>query len=87
MADMFQTYNPDLEGPAGGAFAITPSDSTDLAQATRGIYVGGAGNISLITIYGQTVTLVGVVPGTVIPVRANRIKATSTTATSLVGLY
>lgn len=76
-----------LSSPKGGAFAITPSDDTDLTIGATAIYVGGAGNVKLITSLGQTVTFVGVSAGQILPVRAKRVIATLTTATNLVGLY
>ena len=74
-------------GPAPNAFAITPHDSTDFTNYTRGIYVGGAGNIVIVTPSGDAITLVGAAAGSIIPVQAKRVNSTSTTATSLVGLY
>ena len=87
MADSFDAYTSGLESPASRAASITPNDSTDLTNATRGIYIGGAGDISLITVGGDTVTLSGVLAGTILPVRAARVRATSTTATNLVALW
>lgn len=82
---------PTLQDPALNAAAITPSDdaANNFAAATRGIYVGGDGNIVIIPAGNNqsAVTLVGCVAGTVIPVRAIRVNATSTTATSLVRLW
>ena len=87
MADLFNKHMSGLESPAADAAAITPNDSTDLAITTRGIYVGGAGDISVITKDGTTLTLVGALAGTVIPIRVARVRATSTTATNLVALF
>lgn len=87
MADEFSKHSSGLDSPASRAFAIVPSDSTDLTTSTRGIYVGVSGDVSLITTGGDTVTLVGVPAGVILPIRASRVRATATTATSLVGLY
>lgn len=82
-------YNFASESPADRAFAITPSDATIFDNPTRGIYVGGAGNIALRTRGGDTVTLMGCVAGSVIPVQADKVLAvgSGTTATNLVGLW
>ena len=76
--------NPD--GPAGWAEAVTPSDTVDLAYTSRGIYVGVTGNVALITEEGNTVTFTAVPAGTTLAVKATRILATGTTATSLLAL-
>jgi len=74
--------------PARFAFSITPSDTVNFATNTRGIYVGGAGDVVVVTEGdGSVVTFVGAVAGTVIPINASRLNSTSTTATSLVGMY
>lgn len=86
MADKFSKYRIALKSPADNAVAVTPSDSTDLDNVSRGIWVGGAGDISLITKGGTTLTFVGAVAGTTIPIRASRIRATGTTATGLVAI-
>lgn len=86
MPDRFADYATSLESPALTGFAATPSDGADLADVTRAVYVGGSGNISVVFQSGAEVTLVGVVGGTILPLRVRRIKATGTTATGLVGL-
>lgn len=88
MADQFTGYSYGLESPAANAFAIAPSDGADLAYVTRGIYVGGAGDVKVnMGISGSSITFSAVPAGTVLPIRAARILATGTTATLLVGLY
>jgi len=68
----------------GGGTAITPSDSVD--QQYSGIYVGGAGNVSVIMESGDTVTFTAPPVGTILPIRVKRVRATATTATLLIGL-
>lgn len=66
------------------AAAITPSDTAD--QSYRAIYVGGAGNVSVITAGGNTVTFTAPPVGTILPVEVTRVRSTNTTATLLIGL-
>lgn len=68
------------------AAAVTPSDTVDLTNTSRSIFVGGAGNVVAIMFDGTTVTFTGVTAGTILPIRATRIKATGTTATNMVAL-
>lgn len=71
-----------IDGPALGSRAVAPSDSADLAGGpARALWVVAAGNLSFITVEGQTVDLLGVPGFTVIPVAATRVRATGTTAT------
>lgn len=86
--DLFSYVSEPIFGPADNAFAVTPHDSTDFTYACRALYIGGAGNISVQTIGGQSaVVFVGLPAGTILPVRATRVNSTSTTATSIVALY
>lgn len=74
--------------PANHAEAVTPHDSTNFtAGACEYLYVGGAGVLVVVLVGGATVTFAAVPAGTTIPVRAIRVNATSTTATSIVALY
>ena len=66
--------------------AITTSDTVDLPSVTQAVWVGGAGNVVAVMQNGQTGTFTGVTAGTVLPIAAKRINATSTTATNLVAL-
>jgi hypothetical protein len=73
-------------GPATNAVGVSPHDTNDLTYTTRAIYVGGAGNLT-VTIGGTNVTLSGVTAGTMLPIRATKVLATGTTATSIVALW
>ena len=63
------------------------SDTVDLPQVALAIYVGGAGNVKVVGVDGDTVTFTAPPVGSVIPFMAKRVFATGTTATLLLGLY
>jgi hypothetical protein len=86
MADRFEGAQGGLSDPPREAFAITPNDGADLAVSTRYLYVGAAGNIVCDFVgLGSSITLVGVPVG-IHALRLKRVRATGTTAGSLVGL-
>lgn len=86
MPDPFASHQPGLSSPAEGGFAVTPSDTLDLARTTRAIYVGTAGALRVTLLSGEVVALAGAQAGTVYPLRAARVMATGTTAGGIVGL-
>ena len=75
----------DMTTPLEDGFAITPHVSDELAQVTRAIWVGGAGNLVVVLKSGAELTISGILAGTLLPIRAKAVRATST-ATNLVGL-
>ena len=83
--DLFENFPLQFTMPYNDGFAITKSDDNELAQVTRAIYVVGAGNITLVTEKGNTITLNGALAGTILNIRAVKVLA-ATTATNLVGL-
>lgn len=86
--DTFNAGSPGLSSPALNAAAVTKNDSEDLTYVTRGIYVGGAGDIAVRMVGSTTaVTFAGVAAGTVLPIRVGRVMSTNTTATSIVALW
>lgn len=68
-------------------FAITPSDTVRFTRPCEGIYVGGTGNVVVLLTSGDVMTFNGAPAGTILPVKANRVNATNTTATGLVALW
>lgn len=86
MQDRYATYAPGLESPARDGFAITPSDSDDLPEVTRALYVGGEGTIAATLASGAELTFESVSAGTVLPLRVSKILETGTTATAIIGL-
>lgn len=79
-------YSPTFPMYPGSAFSITPSNSANLANVSV-VYVGGAGNVRVTTAQGDDVTFSGLLAGAIIPVQVLKVWATSTTATSLIGIY
>lgn len=81
-----------MTNPSGSFVAVTPSNSADLvyggdAVTSRGIFVGGAGNLAVRDLEGNSVTFTGVVAGSVLPIRVARVLSTGTTATNIVALF
>lgn len=73
--------------PAVKGAAVTPSDSTVLLP-TRGLYVGGAGDVAVILAEDDTaVTLTGCSAGLIYPLSVTKVMSTNTTATSIVALW
>jgi len=77
----------DATAPGVDAVAVIPSDTTLLTQIARAFYVGGAGNISILTPGGATVSFVAVPAGVILPVMAQRVNNTGTTATNIVAIF
>lgn len=69
---------PGLDNPGADAIAVTPDDNTDLVPSARGLYVGGTGNVAVMTIAGTSITFVAVPAGSILPVRCKRVLATGT---------
>lgn len=76
----------DATVSAKRAAVVTLSDSADI-ECTRGVYVGGAGDLKVTFIDGGVVTLYGVVAGTLLPIQVVTIWDTGSTATNVVALY
>jgi len=87
-ADKFANQPPQLSSPAVNGAAVTPSDATPLTQPARALYVGGAGDVTVILV-GDTaaITFKAVPLGTTLWIRAATVKATGTTATNLLALW
>lgn len=80
---------PDMElASVVDASAVTPNDSTDLVYATRSLYVGGAGDVTVMLARGSASVLYKAVPvGTRLMVSVTRVYATGTTATNILAEY
>lgn len=77
----------------GRASAVTPSDTVDIAAVTGGsnngcvLYVGGGGNLKVLTVGGDEVTFVNIQDGSFLPVHVLRVFSTGTTSTNILALW
>lgn len=72
--------------PAFDLLAVTPNDTTDFMYYVRKLYIGGAGNVKVRTMGGTIVTFYNVDQGQELgPFMIDRVLATGTTATNIVG--
>ncbi len=85
MADAFKDYRRTLDGPADNAVLLTTSNTVDLVNVARSLYIGVSGDVKVITTGGDTVVFTAVPVG-ILPVRVTRVFATLTTATNIVAL-
>jgi hypothetical protein len=85
--DRYAGAGDDLLGPASDAAAVTKSDSADLPIASKRLWIGGAGDVALVTIRGTSLTYTAGPAGTYLLVRASRVKSTGTTASNIVAEY
>lgn len=74
--------------PASEGAAITPSDTSLLANVSRGLFIGVGGDVKVdLRDVGTGLVFKNVVAGTVLPVMAKKVYATGTTATNIIVLY
>lgn len=83
--DRFENRALSDTGPAVLGFGIIASDTNDLQEITRAIYVGAGGDLVVEMAWGGEVTLKAVPGGTLLPLRVRKVLA-ATTASYLVGL-
>jgi hypothetical protein len=84
--DRFDTGS--YRGPAADARAVTPADNTALPQGiAKRLYVGGAGDVTVVTLAGTVATYKAVPVGTYLRVFVQGVQATGTTATNIVAEY
>lgn len=66
--------------------AIAPDDNANLDPLPHGLYVGVTGTLVVESMGGPLVTFVAVPAGTLLPIQVRKVKATGTSASSIVGL-
>jgi len=83
----FENYVDSPTAPSLDCIPITPSDTLDLPQVTKALYVGEGGNVVLRPAQGNADVLFKNVPtGSTLDVRVRAVRVTGTTASALVGL-
>lgn len=81
----FTSGGGNLTGFARDVVPVTPSDSEDIqagAVAVAIICKGTAGNVSVVTVEGNT-RLYPIAEGEILPVGISRVRAADTTATTI----
>ena len=83
-------------GPSRYLRAVTTHDDNDIGTVSsegrvltpRALWIGSKGNVVVIAEGDtSTVTISNVPEGSILPIRAKRVKSTSTTASNIVALY
>lgn len=71
--------------PGQSLFAVTPSNTVDFTYVARQLYVGTAGDVTVVTEDGAVVLFKSVPEGSTIgPFFVKRVNATGTTASNIV---
>lgn len=74
------------DSPSQSWVAVTPSDTVNISAVPRALYVGVTGDVAAVGLDDQVATFKAVPAGTILPITAKRVNATSTTATNILAL-
>ena len=82
------TLNADIFTTTAQLYTVYSSSSqAGLGNTGAFLYVGGTGNVSVITIGGDQITFNGIPAGTTLPIQVLKLRATGTTATLINALW
>lgn len=88
MSDPFAGLVDGVTAPATRGVAVTPHDSDPLADAPKALFIGTGGDLVVRGINDAAdVTFKNLPSGSVLPFRAQLVRATGTTASAIVALY
>jgi hypothetical protein len=88
MADHFAGYSDSISSPATRAVAVAPHDTNALADIPKALFVGTGGTIAMRGVGGGADQLFKNIPnGTLLPFRAQFVRAAGTTAADILALY
>jgi hypothetical protein len=88
MTDGFSGTVDSVSAPARRAVAVVPSDTNPLGEVPKALFVGTGGNLTMRGVGGGADQLWKNVPdGTVLPFRAEYVRAAGTTAADILALY
>lgn len=90
MQDSFSSSADSVLAPSRHVTTLTPSDSADLVNLPKAIYVGTGGDLALIGADAPAtatgITFKNLPSGALLPIRARRVLATGTTAGNLLAV-
>jgi hypothetical protein len=82
------TLNANIFTATAQAYVVySMSPQTSMGNPGCFLYVGGTGNVSVVTIGNDIITFNGVPAGTTLPIQVLRLRSTSTTATLINALW
>jgi hypothetical protein len=82
------TLNANIFTSTGQAYAVyAMSSQTSMGNPGCFLYVGGTGNVSVVTIGGDIITFNGIPAGTTLPIQVVKLRSTGTTATLVNALW
>lgn len=82
------TLNANIFTATGKLYAVYQSSpQSGLGNPGCFLYIGGAGDVSVVTIGGDTATFFGVPVGTTLPIQVIKLRSTSTSATNVIALW
>ena len=88
MTDPFSQSADSVSAPARRAAQVTPHDTSALPDIPKALFVGSGGNITMRGIDGTADQLWKNLPaGSILPFRAQYVRATGTTAADILALY
>lgn len=88
MADQFSSSADQVSAPATRAMSVVPHDGNALADIPKALFVGTGGNLTARGVGGGADTVWKNVPsGSIVPLRAQYVRATGTTAADILALY
>ena len=85
--DKFSKFPTTPISPARGGITVAPGDTTELPQTSRALYVGQGGDVSVVSADGDVLVFEAVPTGSLLPIRANIVRATETTASGILALW
>jgi len=78
----------EITRPAASGTTVTASDSVQLEKTTRGLYVGGDGDVAVkFPGNGSPITFASVPAGSILPIQVDFVMAAGTSATGIVALF
>lgn len=88
MTDYFKSAADSVSSPARRSLAVTPHDTNPLTDIPKALYVGSGGDVTMRGVDGGADELWRNVPaGTILPFRAQFVRAAGTTAADILALY
>lgn len=85
--DSFSSFPTTPISPARSASVVAPNDDDDLPHISRALYVGQGGALAVEMADGDTVIFEAVPTGALLPIRAAKVRASGTTAASILSLW